>query len=306
MPLDTDGRRYANNLFAQRQEQTLKEYHKRVPEINAEYARRGLAASGPRLAAIGKAATDMVSQLADARAWSLLQAYERSGLPFDDAALAEITGEIIEFCTNEQHRTIGALTQTIGQTFGGNHPGGLNSAISQTIQHEIGAITTRVTRDLRIKRDEVILDEKRGRKLYGAGLGKEWDVFISHASEDKDEIVRPLAKALEDSGLGVWFDEATLKIGDSLRAEIDRGLANSRYGIVVLSEHFFAKHWPRQELDGLAAREVAGVKVILPIWHNTTYDAVLKYSPMLAGRLAAKSADGLDTVVRQLRDAMGA
>jgi hypothetical protein len=52
------------------------------------------------------------------------------------------------------------------------------------------------------------------------------------------------------------------------RQSIDSGLARSRFGIVILSEAFFAKHWPQRELDGLAAREVDGVKVILPVWHN--------------------------------------
>jgi hypothetical protein len=64
---------------------------------------------------------------------------------------------------------------------------------------------------------------------------REFDVFVSHASEDKDEIVRPLVHALRDTGLTVWFDELELKIGNSLRRKIDHGLARSRFGIVVLS-----------------------------------------------------------------------
>jgi hypothetical protein len=77
---------------------------------------------------------------------------------------------------------------------------------------------------------------------------KQWDVFISHASEDKESIVHSLAVALKDRGLQVWYDAFTLKLGDSLRASIDRGLVQSRFGVVVLSKHFFAKHWPLQEL----------------------------------------------------------
>ncbi|MBA7526390.1 hypothetical protein ES705_18552 [subsurface metagenome] len=70
---------------------------------------------------------------------------------------------------------------------------------------------------------------------------KRYDVFISHASEDKDEIVRPLAYALQAEGLSVWYDEFEMKIGDSLRRKIDKGLANSRFGIVVLSKSFIKK-----------------------------------------------------------------
>lgn len=70
---------------------------------------------------------------------------------------------------------------------------------------------------------------------------REHDVFISHASEDKDAIVRPLANALVNEGLDVWYDEFALHIGDSLRQKIDRGLAKNRVGLVVLSTSFINK-----------------------------------------------------------------
>lgn len=100
------------------------------------------------------------------------------------------------------------------------------------------------------------------------GANSLFDYFISHASEDKDEIVRPLAEGLSKRGVRVWYDEFSLTIGDSLRQSIDRGLASSRYGIVVLSPSFFAKNWPTYELNGLTARQMMGQKVILPIWHK--------------------------------------
>jgi hypothetical protein len=94
-----------------------------------------------------------------------------------------------------------------------------------------------------------------------------YDVFISHASEDKDAFVRPLAKRLRDEHIEVWYDEFSLRVGDSLRRSIDRGLAQSRFGIVVMSPHFFEKQWSQWELDGLVARQIAGAdNVILPIW----------------------------------------
>lgn len=62
-----------------------------------------------------------------------------------------------------------------------------------------------------------------------------------HASEDKDEVVRPLATALRDKGVKVWYDEFEMKIGDSLRRKIDKGLANSKFGIVVISKSFIKK-----------------------------------------------------------------
>ena len=116
-----------------------------------------------------------------------------------------------------------------------------------------------------------------------------YDAFISHASEDKEDLVRPLAKALEKMGYRIWYDEFELRIGDSLRQSIDRGLINSRYGIVVLSAAFFRKNWPQYELNGLTAREMDGNKVILPIWHKITKAEVLKFSPSLADKVAIRT-----------------
>jgi hypothetical protein len=119
---------------------------------------------------------------------------------------------------------------------------------------------------------------------------KEYDFFISHATEDKDNFVRPLAELLTNNGHKVWFDEFQLKVGDSLRKKIDEGLKLSKYGIAVLSRDFFRKNWTEYELNGLVAREMNGVKIILPIWHNVTRDEVLSFSPTLADKVALNTA----------------
>lgn len=120
--------------------------------------------------------------------------------------------------------------------------------------------------------------------------GETHDVFISHASEDKDGFVRPLANALIREGLNVWYDEMTLRIGDSLRQKIDKGLANSRVGLVVLSSAFISKGWTNYELDGIVTRTVSGEQVLLPIWHNITKQQVVDYSPSLADKVARSTA----------------
>jgi len=117
-----------------------------------------------------------------------------------------------------------------------------------------------------------------------------FDVFISHASEDKDTIVRSLANALTGCGLKVWYDEFTLRIGDSLRQKIDKGLANSRVGLVVLSPSFIAKGWTNYELDGIVTRTVSGDQILLPIWHNITKQQVIDFSPSLADKVARSTA----------------
>ncbi len=123
---------------------------------------------------------------------------------------------------------------------------------------------------------------------------REFDVFISHASEDKNDVARPLAAALRDGNLHVWYDEFELKIGDSLRQKIDKGLASSRFGIVILSKSFFNKGWPNYELDGLVTRAVSGEQVILPIWHDITKQELINYSPSLADKVARST--GIHTV----------
>lgn len=116
--------------------------------------------------------------------------------------------------------------------------------------------------------------------------GKQYDVFISHASEDKEEVVRPLAIALQNKGVRVWYDEFEMKIGDSLRRKIDQGLVNSRFGIVVISRSFIKKGWTNYELDGIMTKAISGQQVLLPIWHDITKQEVIDYSPSLADKVA--------------------
>ena len=115
---------------------------------------------------------------------------------------------------------------------------------------------------------------------------RDFDVFISHASDDKDDVVRPLATILQSGGLRVWYDEFEMRIGDSLRQKIDRGLATSRFGVVVFSKSFMSKGWTNYELDGIVTRAVSGDQVILPIWHNVTKQEIVDFSPSLADKLA--------------------
>ena len=124
----------------------------------------------------------------------------------------------------------------------------------------------------------------------------QWDVFISHASEDKLSVASPLSEKLIQKGLRVWLDDHQLTVGDSLRRKIDEGLAKSQFGVVILSEKFFSKEWPQKELDALVSREDGKEKVILPIWHEIDQSIVLRHSPMLADKLAVSTSQGLDKV----------
>jgi hypothetical protein len=165
--------------------------------------------------------------------------------------------------------------------------------------------------DVAARENEYLMQREQGReltvkpsRLNSQVVKKKWDVFISHASEDKDEIARPLAQALQGEGYSVWYDEFTLTVGDSLRKSIDQGLIGSDFGVVILSKHFFEKHWPEQELNGLATKEVNGKKVILPVWHGVGIEEVRNFSPMLADRLAVSTEMNIQHVVEQLKLAM--
>lgn len=302
MPLDHIARRYADESFNGRMEKIIAEQQRKRIEIQAKHS-GGMVQSGPFVSAVAMNEAETVRLLARARVETLLSAYEKAGTLFDVSALHEITNELSQFAQIKERHLTGFVAQFVNQTFGGNAPSNLISALSGQVETAVRSELANITRDLRIKQYEVELSG-RVHKAYGAALGKKSDVFISYASADEDTFVKPLVAAL-GKDLSVWYAPLKLRVGDKLRKTIDDGIANSRFGIVVLSHHYFAKHWPQEELEGLFNKEIEGVKVILPVWHNINADEVRQYSPMLSGRVAAKTSDGLEVVVHQLREAMG-
>jgi hypothetical protein len=123
-----------------------------------------------------------------------------------------------------------------------------------------------------------------------AGDMEHWDAFVSHAWEDKDAFVRPLVEALGRLGVSLWYDEVSLRLGDSLSGSIDRGIAKSRNGIAVVSPAFLQKKWPEAELHALMTRRVEDKLKLIPIWHNVGRAEVVAFSPMLADLMALQTA----------------
>ena len=145
-------------------------------------------------------------------------------------------------------------------------------------------------RDQLTKKNTQARPSQRRSKFQESGKREfPYDVFISHASEDKEPFVRSLAREIRSAGISVWYDEFSLDWGDRLRATIDAGLRNSRFGLVVLSPDFFKKDWPQDELEGLFALERDGETKILPIWHNISKADLVNFSPTLVGRLGVSS-----------------
>lgn len=126
-----------------------------------------------------------------------------------------------------------------------------------------------------------------------------WDVFISHASEDKANIALPLTAALQQAGISVWIDTDQIKLGDGLRATIDQGLQLCRFGLVLLSPRFFLKPWAKAELDAIFAMEMSatGQKRLLPIVCDMSYNDLTSHSALLASRRAIHWTEGIDKVV---------
>lgn len=120
----------------------------------------------------------------------------------------------------------------------------------------------------------------------------QYDVFVSHAWEDKESFVDEFVQELQKLNLNVWYDKNQIKWGDSMRAKIDEGLRKSKFGVAVLSPDYIkdGKYWTKAELDGLFQLESVNGKMLLPVWHNLTKKEVMAYSPIIAGKLAMNTA----------------
>lgn len=139
------------------------------------------------------------------------------------------------------------------------------------------------------------------RPIAPVGESEAYDVFISHASEDKEDFVRELAERARAAGVRVWYDEFALRWGDSLRQKIDEGLRTSYFGVAVLSPNFFAKQWTAYELDALVERSLGGSGRLLPIWHRLTKDDLMRQAPSLANLKAINTSFfSTDDIVREL------
>lgn len=121
---------------------------------------------------------------------------------------------------------------------------------------------------------------------------EKYDVFVSHAWEDKESFVDEFVNCLRKLDLKVWYDKSEISWGDSMRKRIDEGLRKSTFGVAVLTPNYIAdeKYWTKSELDGLFQLESINGKTLLPIWHNLTKKEVMDYSPIIASKLAMNTA----------------
>ena len=130
--------------------------------------------------------------------------------------------------------------------------------------------------------------------------------FISHDSRDKDGLVRQLAHEMIRLMCPVWYDEYSLKVGDSLRASIEKGLKEARKCIIILSPNFLSNEgWSKAEFDSIFTREILEkTNVILPVWHNVGAKEIYDYSPRLADKVGLPSSLGVEELARRLSGAV--
>lgn len=111
------------------------------------------------------------------------------------------------------------------------------------------------------------------------------DVFISHASEEKEDLVRPLVQELKKKGVTVWFDEDSIDIGSSINRSISDGLEYSKFAVAILSKNFFVKYWTKNELGALLSLESKNKIIIIPVVHGISFEDLLSYNSLLADKL---------------------
>lgn len=122
-----------------------------------------------------------------------------------------------------------------------------------------------------------------------------WDVFLCHAWDDRQGAAKDLHDLLEARGVKVWFSEKDVGLGVPLMRAIDKGLANSRIGLVLVTPALLR----RLPKEGIADKELSALLAgerLVPIVHDTTYEALREVSPLLASRT------GLSTVEELMAD----
>ena len=122
------------------------------------------------------------------------------------------------------------------------------------------------------------------------------DVFLCHAWDDRQGAAKELHDLLESRGVSVWFSEKDVALGTALLREIDKGLAKSRIGIVLVTPSLLS----RLRGEGIADKELSALlarDLLVPIVHDTTYEALRDVSPLLGSRSGLSTAEAPMAVV---------
>lgn len=128
------------------------------------------------------------------------------------------------------------------------------------------------------------------------------DVFLCHAWDDRKTIAKDLHDQLESAGVSVWFSEKDVALGSPLLREIDKGLARSRVGLVLVTPALLK----RLKGEGIADKELSVLlarDLLVPVVHDTTYDELRDVSPLLGSRSGLSTADdSMETIAIKLSE----
>jgi hypothetical protein len=134
---------------------------------------------------------------------------------------------------------------------------------------------------------------------------QERDVFLCHASCDKETTLRPLRAALDAAGIAYWYDEAEIGWGDSIVSKVNEGLRTSRFVLVVLSRGFLGRPWPEHELSAaLNAEASSGVVKVLPLLcgSQAERDQIIEHYPLLGGKRYEVFDEDPSALIHALKD----
>lgn len=127
--------------------------------------------------------------------------------------------------------------------------------------------------------------------------------FMSYATED-ELLAHEVVGGLKAHGFQVWYAKLSLKVGQILLDEINKGLTNSAAGILLISKAYLAKGWTNYEMDALVTQHIETKKKLLPVWHGVSKDDVVARHVGLAGVFAISSTLGVRALVEKLSDSL--
>ena len=139
-----------------------------------------------------------------------------------------------------------------------------------------------------VSKDRKFIDKINGEQevlvpKFKAKSIPEYDVFISHANRDKEELVEDLYKSLDKLGIQIFYDKESIEWGDNWKDNILNGVKKAEFAIIVISENFFGREWTERELKELLSRQNRnGQKLILPILKNITLGQLQQKYPSVA------------------------
>ena len=195
MPLDEIAKKYAELLYLKESEVIAEQREHELQKTEADFRGRNILRSGMHSMARAKVIAKYAGLMVEAKA--LAQAYARAGKALDETVLQEIIAQVNKFSGEQKSGLLGVASGLVPENL--PSPTHLSGSLVREMHADLARATARAIQDLTMQYYELVLDRgKAALAAYAAAMGKQWDVFISHASEDKETFVRPLARALEE------------------------------------------------------------------------------------------------------------